>query len=154
MKLNEEVETLRRMPLFSGIAPARLKLLAFSSERLRYSPGQVLFNQGDTGDAAYVVLSGSADILVNSPSGEIKVATAESNTIVGELAIICDVGRTATVKANSPLETIRIRRDLFLNLVCEFPEMAVQIMRQLGNQLIRTTAELTECRSRAARRTN
>ena len=98
MLLNDEVGMLRKVPLFSRVAPAKLKLLAFTSDRVSYSEGQTLFHQGDEGDAAYVVLSGKADILVDSASGQIKVAEVEPNEIVGEIAILCDVSRTATVQ--------------------------------------------------------
>ena len=152
MQLRDEVELLRRVPLFSGVAPAKLKLLAFTSDRVSYTSGQTLFKQGDPGDAAYVVLSGSADILVNSQSGEIKVATLEPNSIVGEIAILCDVARTATVRANGQLETRRIRKDHFLKLLAEFPEMAVEIMRVLADRLSHTTAELSEARSELRRK--
>src|SRR5689334_5116561 len=154
MQLRDEVELLRRVPLFSGVAPAKLKLLAFTSDRVSYTSGQTLFKQGDPGDAAYVVLSGSADILVNSQSGEIKVATLEPNSIVGEIAILCDVARTATVRANGQLETLRIRKDHFLKLLAEFPEMAVEIMRVLADRLSHTTAELSEARSNLRRKAN
>jgi len=154
MQLRDEVELLRRVPLFSGVAPAKLKLLAFTSDRVSFDSGQVLFKQGDAGDAAYVVLSGSADVLVSSQSGEIKVATLEPNSIVGEIAILCDVARTATVRANAPLETLRIRKDHFLRLLAEFPEMAVEIMRVLGDRLSHTTAELSEARSNLRRKAN
>jgi CRP-like cAMP-binding protein len=154
MQLRDEVELLRRVPLFSGVAPAKLKLLAFTSDRVSFDSGQVLFKQGDPGDAAYVVLAGSADVLVSSQSGEIKVATLEPNSIVGEIAILCDVARTATVRANEPLETLRIRKDHFLKLLAEFPEMAVEIMRVLADRLSHTTAELSEARSNLRRKAN
>ncbi len=98
MLLKDEVEMLRRVPLFSGVAPAKLKLLAFTSDRVSYKAGQTLFRQGDPADAAYVILTGAADILSDSPSGEIKVAEIEHDSIVGEIAILCDVSRTATVQ--------------------------------------------------------
>ncbi len=104
MLLKDEVGMLRRVPLFSGVEPAKLKLLAFTSDRVSYSAGQILFHQGDEGDAAYVILSGNADILVDSETGQIKVAEVEPNSIVGEIAILCDVSRTATVQAAGPLE--------------------------------------------------
>jgi len=66
MQLKDEVELLRRVPMFAQIAPSKLKLLAFTSDRVSYRPGEVLFNQGDPGDAAYVVLSGTADVLVSA----------------------------------------------------------------------------------------
>jgi CRP-like cAMP-binding protein len=151
MQLKDEVELLRREPLFAGVAPSRLKLLAFTSDRVSYRAGDILFKQGDPGDAAYVVLSGTADILVNTGADEIKIATLESNSIVGEIAILCDVARTATVKASEPLETLRIKKDQFIRLLAEFPEMAVEIMRVLADRLSRTTAELSEARSELRR---
>jgi CRP-like cAMP-binding protein len=154
MQLRDEVELLRRVPLFAGVAPAKLKLLAFTSDRVNYDAGQVLFKQGDPGDAAYVLLSGSADILVNSESGEIRVATLETNSIVGEIAIICDDTRTATVRASTQLETLRIRKDHFLRMLVEFPEMAIVIMRELAERLSLTTAQLSDARSELKKRAN
>lgn len=147
MSLKDEIEMLRRVPLFADISPAKLKLLAFTSDRVTYDAGQVLFNQGDQGDAAYVLLSGSADILINSPSGEIKVGSIGANEIVGDIAILCDVPRTSTIKATSPVIALRIWKDHFLKLLAEFPEMAIEIMRVLANRLSHTTADLTEARS-------
>ena len=154
MQLKDEVDLLRRVPLFAGVAPSKLKLLAFTSDRVSYRPGDVLFKQGDPGDAAYVVLSGTADILVSAGDGDIKVASIETNSIVGEIAILCDVARTATVRASAPLETLRIKKDHFIRLLAEFPEMAVEIMRVLADRLSRTTAELSEARSELRRRSH
>ncbi|WP_137129109.1 cyclic nucleotide-binding domain-containing protein [Rhizobium sp. FY34] len=151
MLLKDEVEMLRRVPLFSRIAPAKLKLLAFASERMSCREGQNLFSQGDTGDAAYVILSGTADIVVSSESGEIKVAELEKNSIVGEIAILCDMSRTATVRATSQLELLKISKESFLDLMNDFPDMAVEIMRVLANRLNHTTSELTAARSREQR---
>ena len=108
MTLTREVEVLRDIPLFAKVEPAKLKLLAFTSERLEYRSGDELFHQGDFGDAAYVVLEGKADILVDSPMGAVKVATLGRNDIIGEIAILCDVPRTATVVAHGDLETLRV----------------------------------------------
>jgi CRP-like cAMP-binding protein len=149
MLLNDEVGMLRKVPLFSRVAPAKLKLLAFTSDRVRYNEGQVLFRQGDEGDAAYVVLSGKAEVIVDSSAGEIKVAEVEPNEIVGEIAILCDVSRTATVKAATPLEVLKIRKDHFLRLLTEFPEMTIEIVKVLADRLSHTTAELTAARSKA-----
>jgi CRP-like cAMP-binding protein len=147
MLLKDEVGMLRRVPLFSGIDPSKLKLLAFTSDRVSYRTGEILFHQGDEGDAAYVILSGTADILVESDAEQIKVAELEPNSIVGEIAILCDVSRTATVKAASQLEVLRIRKDHFLRLLREFPEMTIEIVRVLASRLSNTTAELIEARS-------
>ncbi len=149
MSLNEEVELLRNIPLFAKLEPAKLKLLAFTSERLSYDAEQSLFHQGDMGDAAYLIIDGEADVLVESAAGEIVVATLARNDFVGEIAILCDVPRTATVRAKTALVTLRISKDLFFRLVAEFPQMSVEIMRELAQRLERTTAQLQKAKSKA-----
>lgn len=143
MLLKDEVEMLRRVPIFSRIAPTKLKLLAFASDRISCREGQNLFHQGDAGDAAYVILSGTAEVVVDTPTGELKLADVENNAIVGEIAILCEVSRTATVRATSRLEVLKISKDNFLCLVHDFPEIAIEIMRVLAERLNHTTAELT-----------
>jgi len=144
MGLQDEVELLRNIPLFAKIEPSKLKLLAFTSERLTYSQDEILFSQGDAGDSAYIIIGGEADIVVNTPGGPLVVATLKQNEIVGEIAILCDVPRTATVRAKTELTTLRITKDLFFNLVVEFPQIAVEIMRELARRLEQTTTKLQE----------
>lgn len=144
MSLNEEVELLRRVPLFAKIEPSKLKLLAFTSQRLTYKPGDVLFHQGDPGDAAFVIFGGEAEVCVDTPSGPLRVAVLKQNDFVGEIAILCDVPRTATVTAISEVTTLRIEKDLFFRLITDFPQIAVEIMRVLAHRLERTTADLRE----------
>jgi CRP/FNR family transcriptional regulator, cyclic AMP receptor protein len=147
MLLKDEVDLLRKVPLFAHLDPAKLKLLAFTSTRASFKPGQELFHQGDEGDAAYLILSGEADVIADTPSGEVPVATVGQNAVVGEIAILCEVPRTASVRAVSPLETLKIEKEHFLRLIREFPDMGVEIMRELGQRLTKTTAELSQARS-------
>ena len=144
--LSEEVDMLRRVPLFAQIEPSKLKLLAFTSERLAFDENQDVFRQGDEGDAAYVIMQGSADVVVNTPKGETVVAVLSDNAFIGEIAILCDVPRTATIRAKSDLQTLKIKKEDFLGLVKEFPDMAVEVMRELADRLGKTTAELTQVR--------
>ena len=103
MTLQQDVEILKKVPLFSKIEPAKLKLLAFTSEHLEFQPGQPLCRQGEAGDAAFIVLDGAADVVVASGQGQVKVAEIGKHDIVGEIAILCNVPRTATVQATTPL---------------------------------------------------
>ena len=146
MKLEQEVELLRRIPIFAKIEPSRLKLLAFTSDRVTYEPEQELCHQGDIGDAAYLIISGEADILIETPAGPLSIASVGKNALVGEIAIINDVPRTATVQAKTRLEALKITKDHFLRLVSEFPEMAIEIMRVLASRLSSTNDELTEAK--------
>ena len=69
MSLIKDVEVLRSIPIFAKIEPAKLKLLAFTSERLRFMDGDEICHQGEVGDAAYIILEGEADVLVDTPEG-------------------------------------------------------------------------------------
>ena len=135
MSIKEEVDLLRRIPLFANVEPSKLKLLAFTSERIAFEAGHILFNQGDTGDAAYIVIEGEAEVLVNGPVGRIQVAVLGRNAIVGEIAILCDVPRTATIRARQRLVCLRISKELFLRLINEFPQIAVAVVRELAHRI-------------------
>ena len=148
MGLAREVEILRDIPLFAEVEQAKLKLLAFTSERLQYRSGDELFHQGDFGDAAYIVLQGKADILVDTLEGAIKVATLGKGDIIGEIAILCDVPRTATVVAHGDLETLRVAKDGFFHLVTQFPKAGIEVMCALASKLHQTTQALTAARAR------
>ena len=146
-QLEHEVEALRRVPLFSGVEPMKLKLLAFASERIEFSAGQDLMRQGEHGDAAYVMLSGEAEVLVTSSDVETRVAVMTGNEFIGEISILCDVPRTATVRAITPVETLRIDKEQFFELVEHSPSIAVQMMRILAARLAKTTAEMSAMRA-------
>ena len=158
MSLKEEVELLQRIPLFQNIEAPKLKLLAFTSERVAFPSAHVLFREGDMGDAAYIIMEGAADVTVTSPAGPVLVATLGRNSFVGEIAILCDVPRTATVTAKERLVCLRISKELFLRLINEFPQMAVAVMRELAlrleasNQKLRAAVAEIEALRRPAQR--
>ncbi len=148
MSIEQEVEILRRIPLFANVEPAKLKLMCFASERITYKSGQSLCEQGDIGDAAYIIIEGSADVIVTREV-PLVVAQVGKDDIVGEIAILVDIPRTATVTATSELTALKITKDLFFRMVTDFPEMGVQIMRVLAQRLEHTTAQLLQARTEA-----
>ncbi len=148
MLLKDEVGMLRRVPLFAGVEPAKLKLLAFTSDRVSYNAGQTLFHQGDEGDAAYVDAVGQ-----RRHHGGVRMAARSrwpswSRTPSSARSPSCATCRARRpCKATAPLEALRIRKDHFLRLLREFPEMTIEIVRVLADRLSHTTAELTAARS-------
>jgi CRP-like cAMP-binding protein len=151
LSLQDDVDVLRAIPLFAKIEPAKLKLLAFTSEHMEFEAGETVFRQGDPGDAAYIILNGLADIVVDTPQGAVTVAHLARNDVVGEIAILCDVPRTASVVASSNLATLRVGKDAFFNLVTQFPQVGVGIMSELAHRLHQTTLNLTDLSSKLRR---
>ena len=150
MNLNEEVEILKGVPIFAKIEPAKLKLLAFTGERMTFNLGPEVCHQGDPGDAMYVILGGVADVLIDTPAGQIQVSEMSKNDFFGEIAILCDVPRTATIKARQPLNTLKISKDTFYRMVGEFPTMAIEIMRELAHRVEDTNKKLREATANKA----
>lgn len=145
MSLEQEVELIRRFPIFSKIAPAKQKLLCFSSDRLTYNAGQEIFHMGDPGDACYVVIDGQIDISVDRANGKdtLWLSTVGSNEIIGEIAIFGQVPRTATATAKTRAEVLRISAELFRSVIRENPDAAIELIRSLADRLANTTAILS-----------
>jgi CRP-like cAMP-binding protein len=140
---------LKRIPLFANIDTSKLKLLAFTSERVRFPAGQVLCRQGEIGRAAFIIIGGEADVIIDTENGPLTVASVGRNDFVGEIAILCDVPRTATVQARTDVTALVIAKDQFFRMITEFPQMAIEIMRVLALRLERTTKEAARARQTA-----
>ena len=144
MSLSKEVEVLRDVPLFSKIDHTKLKLLAFTSENLIHEDGQFLFKEGEPGDAAYIVLKGKVSVFIETEKGSVEIAQLKRGDVVGEISILCDVPRTASVKAVESVQTLKVTKDTFIHLLTEFPEIAIEIMRELASRLNKTNIQLRE----------
>ena len=152
-KLQDEVDLLRSIPMLANLPMNKLKLLAFASDRVAYAEGEVLFEQGDAADSAYIVIEGEADVLVSFGEGQEpnKVATLGPNSFVGDMAILCDIPRTATVQANSKLEALRVRQEHLMELINDSPALAMSVLKEIVQRLAKTTKDLSEAREEVAR---
>jgi CRP-like cAMP-binding protein len=153
----KEAEMLRRVPFFGGLDAAKLKLLAFTSRALKFAPGEYLMKMGDASDSAYVILEGEAEVIGETSGGEFVVAVLRSNELTGEMGVIRNRPRGATVRAKTPVRALRIASEVFLGLITENPECALDVMRQLSARLDASNArlaaaqrELESLRDRAA----
>ena len=148
MSLNKEAELLKDLPLFSKVDLAKLKLLAFTSERLTYEENEIVFNEGDDGDAAYIILDGTAIVSIAQGSKSLELDRIKRGGFVGDISLLCDVPRTATITAKDALTTLQIKKDTFFNLIAEFPEIAIEMMRVLASRLDNTSKQLRDASSK------
>lgn len=138
----EEIDVLAAIPLFAGLDRSKLKLLAFASERFTYDADQELFHQGDFGDTAYVVISGEVDVILETFEGPKVLVTMKKNDLFGELALLCDAPRTATIKARTDITVLSISKDTFFKLIAEDLDMSARLTRSVADRLERTTRDL------------
>lgn len=133
---NDEIRILRAVPIFGDLDTARLKLLAFTSERTVFAAGDVLFRQGDESDAAYVLLSGTVDVMTASDGKDpVRISSLSQNAIIGEMGLVTGDARSATIIATSPVEVLKLRKEVFHALLAEFPAMAQSVMRLMVKRL-------------------
>jgi CRP/FNR family transcriptional regulator, cyclic AMP receptor protein len=100
--------------------------------------GQALFSESERGDRMYVLMSGTADILVHDK----VVETAQAGAIVGEMAMVDDGIRSATVVARSDCRFFPIERERFNFLVQQTPNFALHVMRVMADRLRKADAIL------------
>lgn len=110
------------------------ELFQHESDLLALSAGQTLFNEGEKGDEMFVLMSGSIMILVNTR----LVETAQAGAIVGEMAMVEDAPRSATVVAKTDCTLFAIDRHRFKFLVQQTPNFALHVMRVIAERLRKT----------------
>jgi CRP/FNR family cyclic AMP-dependent transcriptional regulator len=144
LDLVEETELLRKIPMFAKLGASKLKLLAFTSETVTYESDEVIFYTGDLADSAYVIMAGKVDVLTETDSGPVVAITLEQNQLFGEMALLNNVPRNSTLKASGDLKVMKISGEMFLKLLCENSELALDVMRQLSDKLAKSHFHVKE----------
>ena len=106
---------LQRSPLFRGLQPQALERIAELAVQRGYRSGEIIFSQGDPGDALYGVVTGKVRISAGAADGrEIFLNILEAGDTFGEIALLDGGIRTASAVTMAPSELVSIRRDHFL----------------------------------------
>lgn len=148
--MSEEVRALRAVPMLASLETARLKLLAFTGERVTFAPGHVLMRQGDEAHDALVLLSGDATVWIQGDAGALRLGVTEPGAIVGEMGALTRGRRAATVTANTPVRALRIRRDVLTELVLEYPDFGLRLLQAQIQRTAEVERRLLEARNAGA----
>jgi CRP/FNR family transcriptional regulator, cyclic AMP receptor protein len=136
---NTKVEALKKAPLFEGLSKKELALLARTSEDVEVEAGKVLCKEGETGQEFFVIVDGKIKI---TKKGR-KLATRGAGDFVGEISLLEDIPRTATVTAETPLRFFVLTRRDFRALVNENPTVERKVMRTLARRLVELSKDPT-----------
>ena len=130
------VEVLRNVPLLSGLSDHEIDLVAKSSRHCRYPKGNIVFQEGDAGDFLLVILRGRVKVVLLGDRGqETIIAILEPPEFLGEVALLDQAPRSATVVTLEDTEFLQIASGRFLALVKEHPAMAIKVMSHLAGAL-------------------
>jgi CRP-like cAMP-binding protein len=137
--------TLRTSVLFERAHEASLADVARHLRRRRFRRGEVIFHQGDPGDALHLVSSGAVKIVLPSAEGdEAIIATLGSGDFFGELALLDGAPRSATAVAQEACETWTLSRDLFQDLLDRDASLRASLLAGLTHELRRLTGQVED----------
>ena len=138
-------EALGRCRLFAGMSKESLGAITQTLRARRFRRGEVLFHEGDPGDALFVVASGAVKVVVPSEEGEEAIlATLRRGDFLGELALLDGAPRSASAVALEVTEALALPRDQFLALVAGEPAIRDALLASLSGELRRLTTHVAE----------
>jgi CRP-like cAMP-binding protein len=136
---NTKVEALKRAPLFEGLSKKELTELARVSEDMELPAGEVLTREGDTGQEFFVILDGTTEVSAKGKS----LGDRGGGDFVGEIALLEDVKRTATVTAKTPLRVFVLTRQDFRRLIDQNPEVERKVLQALARRVVELSSDPT-----------
>ena len=133
MRLHKDakVELISRVPLFARCSKKELRMIANLADQIEWPEGKTLIKQGRLGSEFFILIEGTASV---SQDGS-KLRDLAAGEWVGEIALISDVPRTATVVATSPISALVMTRGAFSQLMTDSPSIAAKVLAGLGERV-------------------
>ena len=123
---------LHSTPFFKNITFNELNYLAHVTELVTFESKDMIIKQGDSGDSLFMITKGEVEVLVDDN----VVATLTEGSYFGEIAIVADVKRTASVVACSEVTALRLLTNDFKNFICENPTVSISLMKEITLRLL------------------
>lgn len=136
----DRLTSLRAFPLLSKISDEDLKILDGLLKAGRTQAGQNIITEGDTGSEMYILVEGTVDVIKTTVFGDqfvVATLSAEMHCVFGEMAMIDNDKRSATVKAKTDCATLSIDHKDFDKFCSEHPASGVELLRLISTNLVR-----------------
>ncbi len=131
----EKVLLLKSAPLFAGLDSEELAALATIALEKEYESGEVIFEQDQPAHHLYILIRGKVEVIHRAESVDYPIATLGEKECFGEMAILDDQPRSATIQTLEPTTVLKIDRESFRELIYERPQIAFAIFKILSNRL-------------------
>ncbi len=128
-------ETLASTPLFSGMSQEALEALVAELQLVQLVKGEALFHEGDPGDALYVIVEGELSVQAEGPP-RVEMARLGPGAFLGEVALMTDQPRSATVTALGDAELLRIDRATLSRVLAEHGDILTAVLRFVRERLV------------------
>lgn len=137
-------EFLRQVPLFADLPDDDLNQLFELAEVVELPAGADLFAEGDAGDRAYIVKTGEVEVIKTSGKRSVLLAVRQAGTVLGEIALLEDVARTATVRARTDASFYVISKEQFEHLLNTSPTASRVLLSTVLSRWRTTDAALRQ----------
>jgi CRP/FNR family transcriptional regulator, cyclic AMP receptor protein len=134
-----KVDALRRSTLFEGLSRKQLVQLARLSEDLEVAAGKVLCKEGEIGQEFFVIIDGEVEV---TKDGKF-LATRAAGEFFGEIALLEETRRMATVTAQTPLRFFVLTRRDFRQLIRDNPGVELKVLQAVARRLIQVSGDPT-----------
>ena len=133
MRLHKDAKTnlLKNVPLFAGCSKAELQRIASLADELDLGDGATLIREGERGREFIVIADGTVRVTRNGK----QIRELGAGDFIGEIALVADVPRTATVTATSPVRLLVVTDRAFRGLLEQMPSIAKKVLQSLGERL-------------------
>jgi CRP/FNR family cyclic AMP-dependent transcriptional regulator len=132
---DQKIELLSQVPLLAHCSKSELARIAALADLVEFREGEILMREGQPGSEFFVIVDGFATV----QKGGSRLAELGAGDWVGEIALLSDVPRTATVVAGSPLQTLVLTRAGFSALMHEVPSIGTKVLSAVGERLAEQT---------------
>jgi CRP/FNR family transcriptional regulator, cyclic AMP receptor protein len=131
LRKNAKVELIKRVPLFSHCSKKELGLVAQIADEIDLAEGRTLMREGDRGREFFVLVEGSADVRRRNR----KVNTLRGGDFFGEIALVSQRPRTATVTTTSPVRALVVTEQSFRSLLDRAPDVQRKVLQALADRV-------------------
>ena len=147
--MNEQyVEKIVGFPIFKGFTSAGARMLLDRGEVKEYSEGEVLFREGDFPTVVVLVLTGKMHVFVERQGRELVLTDVEAGAILGELALLCGIPRSASVRASENSAVLQWGATAFRQLLLSDVSLSQQIFKESLRTLIEKEKSLIDSLTR------
>lgn len=137
-------DQLQQVELFEGLEPKELRLLAKTCTERQYPAGAVLMQEGEAGAGLFILIEGKVNVMQSAGPGQPprEITTLDAGEVIGEMALLDDLPRSATVTALEPCRCLLVPVWDFRATLRESPEIAIKMLAQLSRRLRKTEQQL------------
>jgi CRP-like cAMP-binding protein len=139
----ENVIFLKKTSLFSQVKTAELRAVASIAEQLPFDPGDEVVKESDMGDSAYIIKEGLIQITKKAAGGAtVELAQLAAGECFGEMSLFDEESRSASAYALTHCTVLRIGRDDLIDVIAEYPSIAVELLKIFVKRLRKANARV------------